>query len=343
MLIAIEGCDGVGKTTLAESLVRKLNESGTWTGDEAELRHLGPPERHPLVECVHDFQTYRPHSGRHLVIDRLHVGELIYGPIYRNESKLGGIDGPGHRWVNHWLASVGALTVFVDAELETVLKRIDVRGDDYVQVEHLGQILSAYRDAQRSTYGSAHVGVRWPPPEGTTTSLVDRILVTADSLDRRAAHSPLAGARYLGVPDPRVVLVGDEPSPRHLENGGTRPDFRAPFVPYPDGSGWYLYAALTPSTLRGAAVINQTALTSDLARQLSRTRTCTGMGRSFIALGREADRRLNALNVPHATVPHPQYVRRFMHGHQADYGQLIARLGTDAVTGDFTHTLEESK
>lgn len=334
MLIVVEGCDGVGKTTLAEALVERL-------GRGAELRHLGPPVRHPLEECVLDLDDYRPGVGRHVVVDRLHLGELIYGPIYRGESRLGRIDGPGHRWVDAWLRSVGALVVHVDAELETVLARIDVRGDDYVKVEHLERILNEYRHAFRVSTTTRRA-TQWPPTPDTPSeaeAAVEGLVQVAAMLEKKAARSPLAGHRFVGDPTPEVILVGDEPSPRHQR--GDRPTYRGPFVPYRDGCGWFLFGALTAGTLKTAAVVNSVDVDAAMLAALDDYRhRCAP---AWVALGRKASLRLKGLGVPHAAVPHPQFVRRFHHEQLEDYGQLIAGVrGVEVDMVGAYHQLREN-
>jgi hypothetical protein len=43
----------------------------------------------------------------------------------------------------------------------------------------------------------------------------------------------------------------------------------------------------------------------------------------LIALGEHAHAALARVMIPHGAVPHPQFVRRFHHGSNAEYGELI--------------------
>jgi len=74
--IVFEGCDGAGKTTLAEAVVHHLN---------ATLIHstLTPPgsDLHATYSRLLD------QPGR-LVFDRCFLSELIYGPLYRGHTRL---------------------------------------------------------------------------------------------------------------------------------------------------------------------------------------------------------------------------------------------------------------
>lgn len=311
MLIVVEGCDGVGKSSLVKQLVERIDGDLT-------VRHLGPPKRHPLEETVLSLNDYLPGTGMHAVCDRFHLGELIYGPIYRGESQLGPIDGPGHRWVDGWIRSVGGYLVLVNADLETVTARIGVRGDDFVQTEHLDRILTEYR----KTFFHSHAARALVYVPGVHAETVIRDARTAEA---NAARSPLhvAGLKFVGNPHPKIMLVGDEPSPRHAR--GDRPTFRAPFVPYRDGCGWYLMETLTTRLVDRCAVVNQVDLTEDHVGCFA--------GTEAVALGQKAHRTLERLHIAHGTVPHPQWIRRFHHGRLAEYGTCIekVRIGEDVT------------
>lgn len=145
MLIIIEGCDGVGKSTLAEKLIAAT--SGT-------LLHRGPPEKDPLLEYTEELQSYRPRDPykgipdasvkeRHIICDRWHWGELVYGPIYRGETKLGW---EGMQQVDSFLLLRGALIVWVWEPVDVLNKRLEERGDDYIDVTHVPDICKAYSE-----------------------------------------------------------------------------------------------------------------------------------------------------------------------------------------------------
>lgn len=139
MIIIYEGADGVGKTTAVSLTIEQLHEEGG-----AHVLHRGPPMKHPLVEYTADLEwLQREHAARHVVCDRWHWGELIYGPIFR-----GGTSFTSAAWaaVNEYLASVGAIICFIDDQESVVRKRLEDRGDDEHVLEHLGDILMKYRD-----------------------------------------------------------------------------------------------------------------------------------------------------------------------------------------------------
>lgn len=71
-----EGPDGAGKTTLVQAFNMM---------DSAPVVHVGPPAGSPLHEWS---QLLRDHADK-VSFDRLHLGEQVYGPIYRGRDALG--------------------------------------------------------------------------------------------------------------------------------------------------------------------------------------------------------------------------------------------------------------
>lgn len=305
MLIVIEGCDGVGKTSLARDLCALVG---------AEYRHLSAPKRHPLEECVLDLDAYRPGDGKHVVVDRFHIGEMVYGPRYRGVSQLGLPDGPAHRWIDLYLRSRGALLVHVFADLETVVERVGQRGDDMVDVADLEQLLDAYVQALATPLCET-VDVKVPGVQHTR--MLDFIRVLAGGLEDDVAPVFDVTDRFLGFARPNVLYVGDETSPTHLN--GKRPLYRAPFVPYDNTSGYYLFEALPRRALQHAAFVNSAEV------DLVRVHEALGLP-TVVALGRHAARALDAASVPYLETRHPQYVRRFHHSKLAAWGAHVAGL-----------------
>jgi hypothetical protein len=74
--IILEGVDCAGKTTLA----RELEKCGY------EYIHNGPPHSDDMAGC---YLAQLVHASLHpTVFDRFHLGEIVYGPLLRNQSLL---------------------------------------------------------------------------------------------------------------------------------------------------------------------------------------------------------------------------------------------------------------
>jgi thymidylate kinase len=123
MLIILEGPDGAGKSTLANKLA--LNTRGI-----VDIRHCSQLTRDPLDEYVDDLHMYVPNTGMNIIYDRHYLGELIYGPLYRDESK---VDPIVQVVIEHRLNHLGALLVHVTHNVETLVQRCKDKGEDYLQ------------------------------------------------------------------------------------------------------------------------------------------------------------------------------------------------------------------
>lgn len=139
MLIIVEGCDGVGKTTFAE----KIQEA---TG--GELRHYGPPTRPALREYTEDLDDYGPGEHHHVICDRYHWGELIYGPLYRGKSEL---FPHALKTVQDHLISRGAVVAFLWNDLDTLAKRHKLTGEDYLKPEDVMNVHDHYELIARNS------------------------------------------------------------------------------------------------------------------------------------------------------------------------------------------------
>lgn len=142
MLIVLEGCDGVGKTYLAERLLTVIQSRHTGYTD---IIHHGVP----TVEDMYDeysLNFYRPGMNEHYILDRWHLGEWVYGRLYRGVSKLGM---RGLASIDNRLKAVGALRLILDEADAQVALRLEAKGEDYLQAHHQGRVLNEYRMLSR--------------------------------------------------------------------------------------------------------------------------------------------------------------------------------------------------
>ena len=298
MLIAVEGGDGTGKTTFCNALAELV--------PNAERLHFGQPKHESIFheyECIDD---YKPGQGRHIISDRYHLGELIYGPLYRGGSKL---DGPGLLHVELYLRAKGALLVHLTAAAETIYARIydetADRDEDFLQKMHVETVLRSYSKYTTQTRlktlhfaNGEHVGTEW------TISMAKRI-------ERRARHLASYNT-YVGYEDPSLLLVGET-------HGRLNQGHAAAFVPYPATSGHYLLSSLLAVGCPRIGLVN--ALQDDVD-SLWRALGCPPV----VALGRVASKELTKVGIVHGAVPHPQFIRRFHHGKSEEYGRLILKV-----------------
>lgn len=136
-LILLEGVDGAGKSTLADTIAdiqKSMNKKVT-------VLHRGPMKGSVLEEYIDPLLDYDPASGETLILDRWHVGEMIYGPLYRGKTALS----PGWAmYIENLLAARGAAKVVMTTNLDTLAKRLVAKKEDFLQPEHLAHVNSMY-------------------------------------------------------------------------------------------------------------------------------------------------------------------------------------------------------
>lgn len=139
MLIIFEGIDGGGKSTLAEAIHNKLAVRG-----ETVFRYAhGVPTKPVLLEYTDDLVTYEPLAGEHVICDRLHLGQPVYGPLYRGEAG-DSLGRGGRKFIDAFLNERGAIIVNLFADPDVLRQRYAIRGEDYLKDEHIETVLAAY-------------------------------------------------------------------------------------------------------------------------------------------------------------------------------------------------------
>lgn len=304
MLIVIEGPDCGGKTTLTHQLLLAH-------GGPGHREHAGPPADPPPCAFT-EYESALDEPGlrariadpRYLVVmDRWHVGEAVYGPLWRGTSRL---DAAGLLHVEHALTAVGAVRVACLPPYPALRARFLDRGDDLTKLDELPQIHAEYA-AHAQRFGHWVV-------DGTEDRerLLGALLSLARVNARQAAAVQLTTNRtYVGpLVQPRALLVGDE------RNAGPRPDLRRPFTPV-NGSGcsrWLWDAVLATGEHNAVGAVNSNEPNVDL-----RALWAELSFPNLVALGGKASQRLGVLGLGHRTVHHPQFAKRFQNKRFNEY------------------------
>jgi hypothetical protein len=320
MLIIIEGPDGAGKSTLAGRLLVELALRLEQNDDVTEcvrVVHRGPPIAHPLTEYEGPMLRYRPGTGHDVVADRWHLGELVYPDLVGRDTRY---DPAVHRHVDLFLQSRGALLVGMHPPEDELVRRLEAREPrstfDQITIENAGKVLKRYALGYELS-GLKAIVFHHEPQVGTIIAAAERLAYGALRL------APFT--TYVGPPTPDVLLFGDTRGVDGKHAHGSTPAF----MPYPGTSGHYLLSLLDPNGSWRVGLANACDVDDPIAlwKTLDEPRV--------VALGRMASMKLTWAGVPHGTVPHPQFVRRFHNAAGHLYAVLIrdvARNGEDAAS-----------
>lgn len=162
MIVVLEGPDFAGKSTLAARLKEHFGGHIHWVGP--------PPAPTELLRYYLDPVERAAAASDFVVFDRMHVSELVYGPIFRGVSQLSLAEA---RTIEDRLDALQVVRVHVDAADPILTERFrGPRGDEMVDGED--RLLEVAREYRRLLGGSAGLP-HWPKiPFDALASQVER-------------------------------------------------------------------------------------------------------------------------------------------------------------------------
>lgn len=130
-VIALEGCDGVGKTTLAATLARQHGY---------QLVHASrTPDG---VDLLQRYRTVLARPGR-LVLDRCFVSELVYGPLLHQRARLTLQQAQDLAAI---IAGRGGLLIHLTGPLSIIVARLRERDGAAPDLDHIHALIDAYAE-----------------------------------------------------------------------------------------------------------------------------------------------------------------------------------------------------
>ena len=333
MFIAIEGCDGSGKSTLIAAIEEEL------LAEQPDLKiikhHKGrPPEetrRCLLKEYAIDLQNVNLFDEIHLA-DRWHWGERTYAPLKRphtNTDGYGLLGKSGWRWVELFMQSRGMAQFLLYQPIDVIIKRVGSRGDDFVNLDELSTIHKEYSRTSVNEAILADVLSPGDMPMREYPAYARRILDIAAEIANKARFLG-AYPEYIGVPTPSVLIVGDR---RNItEEFGE--ETILPFMPVSTSSGDFLMRGLPDGFWQTVGIVNGNEIDPARLGALHRD-----LGSPPVAaLGRLAEKAVLRTTIhadDYVTLPHPQYVRRFRYSDCHEYGVAIQKISKRESVGEW--------
>ncbi|MDH6574725.1 hypothetical protein [Kitasatospora sp. MAP5-34] len=127
--LVLEGCDGVGKSTLAERL-------STYHG----FTVVHSPRTPDHLDLASRYRTLLAEPGR-ILFDRCFLSELVYGPLHRGRSRITwsqAID------LAESVIARSGLLVHLTAPPAVVHQRLLARDGEAIGVEEVSALITAY-------------------------------------------------------------------------------------------------------------------------------------------------------------------------------------------------------
>lgn len=131
MLFVIEGPDYAGKTTFSVALRALLEKHDPLT--QVSIVHTVSPTPQESLDLAHTYyeKASQVTGSQHTIFDRLHIGELIYGPVFRSESLITVDD---KKRIDELLVSRAAELIYLNPGETELMRRVHAgRGDDLVK------------------------------------------------------------------------------------------------------------------------------------------------------------------------------------------------------------------
>lgn len=283
--IIIEGPDCTGKTTLATAL---MNAGGRCRFD---YRHEGPPPR--STTALRHYAGVLARLNEPTILDRFHLGELVYGPLVRGSS---GLSPYALRLLRRVVNGLGVRIVLCLCDYDTALatwKHRQADGNEFLDDEH--KYSSSFASFERL---HAHAHNIYDYTEGQPTAFWTSAMLS---------HIPRCLPGVIGSPSARYLFVGDR----------SNEPFDLPFMGE-RGSSVFLNTALDHAGYGEGEVAFTNAYTQCgcVANLPARVEN----GQCVIALGKAASKALQEqyVSVTHE-LPHPQYWTRFHYKESHQY------------------------
>lgn len=141
-VLIFEGCDASGKTTIQDILKEIIRH--------AFVVHTSAPTKGNSKEYFYNLLNklveFSDILNQPLFFDRFHIGELVYGSIFRPETIDRMVEEKMYQ-LEAELLKQDARIIYVTASPEVIARRIQERGDWYITTNDVQSILDRYEKA----------------------------------------------------------------------------------------------------------------------------------------------------------------------------------------------------
>lgn len=287
MLIVVEGPDKTGKTTLCKAIERELG---------FKYKHFSAPKGSPADEYIDFLLDLKEPT----VCDRFHLGELVYGPMFRGKA---GITPLELVTIERVMRLKQTIIVHAVTNMKLANQRLDVSTEHEV-VDKPQNLAAAEGFARVVPLTNAGPVLRY---DGSSLDnlrvMIEQIRVIIASWTEQNAYTGIGT-----IAGSKLVFVGEAVNKNVTWRG----------LPFDRGnSSQFLLDVFQAAGIPEKAVYicNADKLT---AKEMSAL--VLGGRTTFFTLGRKADLKLRKFgSTDHYALPHPQFIKRFHYNRQGKY------------------------
>lgn len=147
MLFILDGLDATGKTTLARDITAYIKK--LYPSDRVIYMHKKAPK--PDTTWMREYgrpitEWYAPGTGRHLILDRFHLGELVWPHIFERPMLF---DDESFDVVDTLIRRNGGIVVYCFRDHKLIQKTMRARGEEVYPLELLQKIELLFHGALR--------------------------------------------------------------------------------------------------------------------------------------------------------------------------------------------------
>ncbi len=296
-MVIIEGCDAVGKSTLAKWLAKELG----YDYFKDSFHKLG-------TKYYIGNALKKPFN---IVSDRFHLGEYVY-PTVKQDGRV-----PMPVWhqlmVERILLTKTTVLILCETDIETIWHNFDTRGEDFITKEQAVDVVRLFNE---------RFDVSILPKIKFNYKLNDQndLLKFIKSNFQRYINGSLIADQMESTGEtnsPDVMLVGEGYNARKI---GKAP--RA--FSHLSASSAYLHEALANNQDVSYYITNAGKTGDPIENKILLLDEIDRVGpKKIIALGNVASKLLKQLNIDHETTVHPSYQRRFKHSQINEYSKTL--------------------
>lgn len=286
MIIILEGENKCGKTTLAQHIVDTFN---------FDYIKCSQPKGDPYIQYMEILKNIKGNT----VIDRFHIGESVYGPIYRSK---GALSEEQIRNIELKALALNAVLIYCHDNASNIAERFNREKEEFASNDKIAVALKIYEEQIEKTILPVFLHKMMTPMDILKTLKIDKI-IEYNCVKDDGKYKTIIG----NVKDPDLILVGDR---RNIKEGFKYNKIGQAFDFGPSSEFLFDNLKQAKIDLSKVAILNSDSL--ELPGFIKQNWSIMNTP-IVISLGSAAHKVLKKHGIEHKELMHPSFYNRFHH------------------------------